>query len=156
MRKNINDKREQYRAVATRGSVLYFAIVEMSQVNCMYQTSLDQFQRLFDKSMDVAEKANLPMKRINNIIDSMTYLIYRYINRGLYEKDKPSFKLIATFKILLVAGKLDLRSISLFLRGGGALDITTSRPKPFAWMSNEAWLNALQLSMSNPFFKTLS
>lgn len=154
MRKNINDKREQYRAVATRGSVLYFAIVEMSQVNCMYQTSLDQFQTLFDKSMDVAEKASLPMKRINNIIDSMTYLIYRYINRGLYEKDKPSFKLIATFKILLVAGKLDLKNISLFLRGGGALDITTSRPKPFSWMSNEAWLNALQLSMSNPFFKS--
>jgi dynein heavy chain len=52
------------------------------------QTSLDQFQTLFDKSMDVAEKASLPSKRVNNIVEAMTYLVYRYINRGLYERDK--------------------------------------------------------------------
>ena len=155
MRKNINEKREQYRPVATRGSVLYFSIVDMSKVNCMYQTSLDQFQVLFDKSMEIAEKANLASKRVNNIIDSMTYVTYRYINRGLYERDKVSFKLIVTFKILMTAGKLDTRQINLFLRAGNALDISQTRPKPFNWMSNEAWLNILQLSMDNPVFKTI-
>ena len=155
MRKNINEKREQYRPVATRGSVLYFAIVDMSNVNCMYQTSLDQFQVLFDKSMEVAPKANLANKRVNNIIESMTYLTYRYINRGLYERDKTSFKLIVTFKILITANKLDMRSINLFLRGGSALDITQSRSKAFSWMSNEAWLNVLQLVMAHAPMKTL-
>jgi dynein heavy chain len=154
MRKNINEKREQYRPVATRGSVLYFAIVDMSLVNCMYQTSLDQFQMLFDRSMEQAEKASLASKRVNNIIDTMTYITYRYINRGLYERDKVSFKTIVTFKILTTAGKLGMGNINMFLRGGSALDITQAKAKPFAWMSNESWLHILHLAATNSIFKT--
>jgi dynein heavy chain len=149
VRKNISDKREQYRPVATRGSVLYFSIVDMTTVNCMYQTSLDQFQKLFDKSMDIAEKANMPSRRVNSIIDAMTYLSSRYVTRGLYERDKICFKLILACKILSTAGKLDSNLMSLFLKGGGALDINQVKPKTFAWMSNSAWLNLMQLCDSS-------
>jgi len=36
----INEKREQYRTVAIRGSVLYFVIIEMILISHMYNTSL--------------------------------------------------------------------------------------------------------------------
>jgi dynein heavy chain len=58
-KENINEKREQFRPVATRGSVLYFSIVEISLANPMYQISLDQFLALFLRSMDEAEKSTL-------------------------------------------------------------------------------------------------
>lgn len=96
---SIAEKREQFRPVATRGSVLYFAIVEMSGVNCMYQTSLTQFLGLFMDSMDKAEKATLSSKRVNNIIQEMTLIVYRYINRGLYEADKLTFVVLVTMKV---------------------------------------------------------
>merc|ERR1711871_180416 len=81
-KENIAQKRETYRDVATRGSILYFAIVEMSLVNTMYQTSLFQFLQIFMESMNKAERANLASKRVQNIIETMTYMVYRYINRG--------------------------------------------------------------------------
>lgn len=152
---SIAEKREQFRPVATRGSVLYFSIVEMSGVNCMYQTSLAQFLILFMDSMDKAEKASLASKRVQNIIETMTYTVYRYINRGLYEADKLTFVVLVTMKILITANHLRTSDMTLFLRGGAALDIESVRRKPFNWISNEAWLNVVELSQSQKFFANL-
>lgn len=152
---SIAEKREQFRPVATRGSVLYFAIVEMSGVNVMYQTSLVQFMGLFNESMEKADKAALASKRVHNIIETMTYIVYRYVNRGLYEKDKLCFILLVTLKILITAGELKAMDLTMFLRGGAALDIDSVRKKPFHWISNEAWLNVIELSNQVKFFQNL-
>jgi len=152
---SIAEKREQFRPVATRGSVLYFSVVEMSGVNCMYQTSLTQFLVLFMDSMDKSVQAALASKRVSNIIETMTYIVYRYINRGLYESDKLTFTLLVTMKIMITAGNLKGSDLSLFLKGGAALDIDSVRRKPFNWISNEAWLNVIELSQSQKFFANL-
>jgi dynein heavy chain len=155
MKAGINEKCEQFRAVATRGSVLYFAIVDLSLINCMYQTSLDKFLERFEHSMEVADKASLASKRVNNIIESMTYMIYRYINRGVYECDKLVFVLMVTLKVYVTEGHLSPADVTLFLKAGAALDINTADRKPFAWLSDTAWLNVLTLASDCPFFKTL-
>lgn len=46
--KEINEKREQYRPVAVRGSALYFCMIELAQVDWMYNSSLEQFLNLFN------------------------------------------------------------------------------------------------------------
>ena len=106
-------------------------------------------------SMDKAERASLASKRVENIIDTMTYITYRYINRGLYEKDKLTFILICTLKILVTAGLLKGGDVTLFLRGGAALDINTAKRKPFGWMTNDSWLNILALADALKFFANM-
>jgi dynein heavy chain len=64
----IGEKREQFRPVAARGSVLYFCIVEMIQINWMYNTSLQQFLGLFYYGIEKSAKAQLVKDRVQNII----------------------------------------------------------------------------------------
>ena len=51
-----------------------------------------------------------------------TYIVYRYVNRGLYEEDKTTFLLLLCFKKLVTDNKLKNDDISLFLKGGADLN----------------------------------
>ncbi len=64
---------------------------------------------MYELSIDNSEKAALPSKRIVNIIDYMTYEIYLYIQRGLFERHKVIFALMLTNKLLVAAGKVSQR-----------------------------------------------
>lgn len=139
----INEKREMFRPVAARGAVLYFCIVEMTQVNWMYNTSLQQFQELFDLGILKSAKAQLVKDRVKNIKDELTMRTYRYINRGLFEKNKITFKLMMCLKIMIKEGKLSSGDVSMFLKAGGGID---DRTKPFVWMEQTKWLNLKALS----------
>jgi len=149
--KKINEACEEYRPVAHRAALIYFLIAEFSVVNCMYQTSLGQFNELYELAIDRSDRANMPSKRINNIIEYMTYEIYLYIQRGLFEVHKIIFALMLTNKILLSAGKIRQAELDIFLKGGGALDITSVRKKPKEWIPDSVWLNVIALSANDTF-----
>ena len=139
----INEKREQFRPVAARGSVLYFCIVEMSNVSWMYNTSLQQFLGLFDWSIDNAEAAQLLKDRVENIINTLTYKVYRYISRGLFEKDKVTYKIMICMKELINSGMLEQKDVEFFLKAGASVE---DRNKQFSWMEQKDWLNIKALS----------
>jgi len=146
---------EEFRPVATRGSILYFLIAEMSGINVMYQTSLAQFIQIFSKSMLDAEENKIPAKRIRNIIEELSYATFLYIGRGLFERHKDVFIILLAMKVQIQAQTISMDHFNCFVKGGAALDVNAVRKKPGNWITDNNWLNAVQLSMSIPLLKEL-
>ncbi len=74
-------------------------MLDMSLVSWMYNSSLEQFLVLFDDSINDSARHAQPAKRVEIIIEFLTLHVYRYVNRGLFEKDKNTFMLMMCFKI---------------------------------------------------------
>lgn len=91
----------------------------MSVVNVMYQTSLRQFLQVFDLSMARAARSPVAARRIQNIIDYLTFSTFSYTARGLYEKDKFLFTILMTLKIQLQAKAISAEEFQCFIKGTG-------------------------------------
>lgn len=154
--KKITIAREEFRAVAARGSILYFLIVEMSNVNVMYQNSLKQFLNIFDNSILKSEKSTITNERINIILRHLTHEVWSFTLRSLYERHKSLFTLMLAMKIDCQKGLISHVEFMAFIKGGASLDLNAVTPKPFRWILDITWLNLVEISKLEVFSEVLT
>lgn len=75
---DIDRLRDGYRPAARRGAILFFVLSEMALVNAMYQYSLSAFLDVFGLSLKKSLPDSILMKRLRNIMDTLTFNIYNY------------------------------------------------------------------------------
>lgn len=75
---DIDRLRDGYRPAARRGAILFFVLSEMALVNSMYQYSLIAFLEVFGLSLKKSLPDSILIKRLKNIMDTLTFNIYNY------------------------------------------------------------------------------
>ena len=134
----INEIRNRYRPVATRGSIIYFVISDLPLIDPMYQYSLSYFIRLYNLCIDLAEKSDILERRLEILMKYMTELIYSNVSRGLFERHKLIFSVIICIQILRERGTVSTAEWMLLLKGGGLIENHLPNPNP-RMLSDASW-----------------
>lgn len=83
------------------------------------------FQARFDSNDFLntyrSEKSPIPAKRIQNIIEFLTYEVFKYSCRGLYENHKFLFTLLLALKIDIQGGKVKVQEFQTLIKGNKML-----------------------------------
>lgn len=120
----ISVARAAYQPVATRSSLLYFLINDLSQIDPMYQFSLAYFSKLFNNIIDITPHSDNQSERIAWLIANSTAIVYDNICRGLFNRHKKIFSFLMAVRIELNSQKLTPNCFSIFLKGVVPLEIT--------------------------------
>uniref|UniRef100_A0A8D2N8R8 Dynein axonemal heavy chain 17 n=1 Tax=Zonotrichia albicollis TaxID=44394 RepID=A0A8D2N8R8_ZONAL len=143
----INEAREQYRPAACRAAMLYFTMNELHNVHPMYQFSLKAFQGVFQKAMERAAPAESLAGRVLSLTDSITFSVFQYTARGLFERDKLTFTAQLTFQILLMNKEIEPAELDFLLRYPAQPGVTS----PVEFLSDLAWGGIKALSSMEEF-----
>jgi len=144
--KNIDAARESYRPVAFRTAVLFFCIVELTNIDPMYQYSLQWFQKLFMIAIDTSPKAEDLEERLGILKSFFTEQLYQSICRGLFEKDKTLFSFALCTSILRGDKLMDDTELRFLLVGPTSDMVEKGPPIPQDWVGKQRWNEVLTLN----------
>ncbi|CAI8001099.1 Dynein heavy chain 7, axonemal, partial [Geodia barretti] len=136
--KKLEQSRAGYRPVAAHGSVLFFSITDLPNIDPMYQYSLSWFVNLFLKSINESTKSKQLDRRLRYLTDHFTYNLYCNVCRSLFEKDKLLFSFILCCNLLTAKNNMDHTEFMFLLTGGVGLENKLANPAP-DWLSDKSW-----------------
>ncbi|XP_032899964.1 dynein heavy chain 9, axonemal isoform X2 [Amblyraja radiata] len=131
----INEAREHYRLAAGRASVLYFIMNDLNKIHPMYQFSLKAFNVVFQMAVKRAPTDEVLKQRVVHLIDSITFSVFQYTTRSLFECDKLIYAAQVTFQILLTNKEINPTEFDFLLRYPAHPGVST----PVDFLSNQSW-----------------
>lgn len=150
---DIDNTRALYVPVANRGQILFFCLSDLSNVDPMYQYSLEWFINIFINSMAETQKSDDISERVEIINDYFTFSLYSNVCRSLFEKHKLLFAFLFAVRILMDEKVIDAKEWHFFLAGGAPLD---DEPNPAPkWLTQKSWNEVLSLKALPAFVEVV-
>ncbi|KAB1266021.1 Dynein heavy chain 17; axonemal [Camelus dromedarius] len=126
---------KSYRPAAERASLLYFILSDLNKINPIYQFSLKAFNVVFEKAIQKTAPADEVRQRVINLTDEITYSVYMYTARGLFERDKLIFLAQVAFQVLSMKKQLNPVELDFLLRFPFKAGVVS----PVGFLQNQAW-----------------
>lgn len=122
--------KENFTAVAYRVARLFFVLVQIMNVDPMYQYSLRFYKGIYLRALEngMAQYKGNRNERKTFYIKEFTKLLYEGICRSLFEKDKLLFSMLICFKIMDEVGNLDQTEVRFIMTGGTSVDMKKPNP----------------------------
>jgi len=130
--------REVYRTIAERGSLRYFLIDQLHVISHMYQFSLDTFNYMFSKALLKATPADGEDARGKNLMSSVTFTIFSYVTRGLFEADRLIYSSQLAMRILQRLGNLPPEELDFMVKNPKSMD-AGDRTEAMMWLPDSCW-----------------
>ncbi|XP_030276430.1 dynein heavy chain 1, axonemal [Sparus aurata] len=147
--KNINATHVVYVPVAVHTRILFFCVAELSNVDPMYQYSLEWFLGIFIAGITNSERADTVERRIANINEYFTFSLYSNVCLSLFEKHKLMFAFFLCARIMMNENKIDMAKWRYLLSGG--MPIQELSNPAVSWLPERAWQEIQGLSALDNF-----
>jgi dynein heavy chain, axonemal len=126
---------------------LYFILNDMHKVNPIYQFSLKAFTAVFKDAIARAPQDEDENQRVRSLVDAITFDVFMYTSRGLFERDKLIFMSQMVIQIMMQAKKIVPHELDFLLR----FPYTPNMQSPFEFLSNISWGGLTALSNMDEF-----
>eukprot|EP00002_Diphylleia_rotans_P021405 TRINITY_DN4165_c0_g1_i7.p1 TRINITY_DN4165_c0_g1~~TRINITY_DN4165_c0_g1_i7.p1 ORF type:complete len:4191 (+),score=803.60 TRINITY_DN4165_c0_g1_i7:51-12623(+) len=141
----IDTARSIYVPLARKGSVLYFCLYGLGNLDPMYQYSLQFFNNIYYASLkELATTASVSETAVDCAAMDLVKGLYNSVSRGVYEKHRLPFAVSILCRLQCALGCFEDRLYSFFVQGPPLTDRYQTMPTESSiesWITPKIWSN---------------